>query len=276
MSAKPQLPVELYRDIVNNSVLEFRDYFNLCFASRALSAEATPLLFKNVEIKTYHSFTTGVRTFTESPRLALFVRSLKLQISRRFVQNHPPSAWWPTYSKLLVNSINNMENLRGLSTNCLWELDTPKQHSHRAWTSQLDLPLLESLHISATLHSPVHQYFKRLPTPLPYFEALGLGAIDIRNLDGITSIRCHQLTFPVNHFILPSLKTLEVQSFYRYPNWNFAPNLETLITTKSSEVPEDLVAWQFTKQLKQVGLVYMATDSQVSILHFSASHHVYD
>jgi hypothetical protein len=259
MPNQPQLPVELYRLIVEDPSLTRQDYYNLCFTVQALRSEAHRLLYREVEIKGDEKARLLLRTLNESPNHAIHVRKLSVTVSSDpglYVLN-----WEKTYGPYhLVECINRMVHLQYIMLDDPWIFPAASSLVPfvEPWTFGLVLPELETLCIRGTCLKPLRTYFRLLPTPLPLFTTSSL--VDLSQMDEVTEVRCDGVIKGENK-TLHSLIRLEMGTLpYHHDDWNqmfhdkWAPNLQTLYFSKYlSRIRQD-IQWDsiFASCFKQV------------------------
>ncbi|KIM22979.1 hypothetical protein M408DRAFT_28321 [Serendipita vermifera MAFF 305830] len=257
-TSAPQLPIELYRQIVLDPELTLHDLYSLSLTTHDLSSEAYSALYTRVELRTIHETELALRTFLESDRIVKMVRILSLR---------PLSQYRIDFGRatpVMTRAIHRMENLRELTLGYLWTSDPfgensgaggqemiaggnqsadgggiaqqqvgPRGPGRTAWTRALKIPNIEKLTLDSTTYRPVRDLFGALPNPLPHLVAIR--PMHVRDLVGIRRVSCERVYgrtgegHDADDGTLKDLEVLEVMNFDSYSTQgDWAPNLKTV------------------------------------------------
>lgn len=255
MTANPRLPVELYRPIVRDLILDKQDLSNLALTSRALSSEAYPALYDTITLKDARVTLLVLRTLNDSATLAKLVHTLILRLGM-----HEFEDLWFDFSGKLVGAIHKSTNLKTLCLNYLWATDhrAPTPGKRAAWTRDLNIPHIRTLRIETSTYRPFQDIFGCLPRPLPILQTLRPLHLDW--LDGITHVSCERI-YGHREEQLRDLRVLEVRNLESFAlgDTDWAPNLETFGIV-SGYVGSLSVGWEswsrpfpYLKHVKAIG-----------------------
>jgi hypothetical protein len=277
------LPIELYRQIVLDPVLNLQDLFSLSLTTHALSCEAYLALYSRIELCTLNKTKLALRTFIESDRVVEIVRELLLQPDETFrvdFGKETPS---------MIRAIHRMSNLKALTLGYLWTADPfgeahnmwdaaagpqsqlgPPGPGRTAWTRRLRIPFPERLTINANTYRPIRDLFGELPNPLPHLVCIR--PLNIRDIRGIRRVTCERLygQIPVDEredASLEALECLEIANLDSYPTQNnWAPHLKTVSMIVDGGRGEYFItsrSFEYMKSVKQIGPVVCWQVSEV-------------
>jgi hypothetical protein len=282
----PTLPIELYRQIVFDPVINLQDLLSLSLTTRSLSCEAYLALYSRVELRTSHRTKLALRTFIESDRVVEMVRELLLQPDETFRVDFGKE------TPLMIRAIHRMSNLKALTLGYLWTADPfgeahnmsdaaagPQSHlgppgpGRTAWTRRLQIPYVERLTINANTYRPIRDLFGELPNPLPHLVCIR--PLNIRDIKGIRRVTCERLygQTPVGEkegseeALLDALESLEIANLDSYPTQdNWAPRLKTVSMIVDGGREEYFItarSFEYMKSVKQIGPVVYRQVSEV-------------
>lgn len=226
-TSMPTLPVELLKQIVQDSTLDRSDLYNLCLASRLLFYEASPVLYHTVTLQGARSTKLAVQTFISSPRVAQLVQVLATRSDPDFFD-------FGEVTSQLNDAISNMANLKELRLFYLWTA-SPFHESNQGpaghgWTRSLNLSPIQTLGLSTSLTRPLSDLFGVLPVPLPRLDINR--PVQVRWVQGVRHLRCERIYGnPISPLL--DLNHLEVANIESFPvdNPDWAPNLESMAIT---------------------------------------------
>lgn len=221
-----QLPLELYRDIVNDPCLTKPDLLNLCLTSRDMLAETLPFLYRQIDFSDPKTNELAIRTLSTITQWCGLVQVLLIHVtleSNKWIQEH---------EEAFANTLNAMKRL-----DRLFIIDRRDQLGveRLTWTPRLSLPTtLQCLHFSGLKPaSPLRRQFLQLYNPLRHYVVYGFALCE--DIGSVEHLRCEGIR-ACGWTQLPHLKSLEIP----YPDdtslqllVDFAPNLETLVFTGS-------------------------------------------
>jgi hypothetical protein len=291
-SSAPTLPIELYRQIVLDPVLNLQDLFSLSLTTHALSSEAYSALYRRVELRTSHRTKLALRTFIESDRVVDMVRELSLRPDQTFrveFGKETPS---------MIRAIHRMSSLKELTLGYLWTADPfgeernisdatagpntphgempqpqlgPPGPGRTAWTRGLQIPFIEKLTIEANTYRPIRDLFGTLPNPLPHLVCIR--PLHIRDIKGIRRVSCERLYGKIDERtdseegLLSALECLEIANLDSYPTQNnWAPRLKTVSMIVDGGRGEYFItsrSFEYMKTVKQIGPVVCWQVSEV-------------
>jgi hypothetical protein len=208
----PQIPVDIYRQVVRDTGLSRKDLCNLCLTSRAVSSEAYPALYANIALHSRKNTLSLIKTIQRSPELGSMIRSFTLRLQAPFVD------FYRRESQNLAASINRMTRLRILSLDYPWGASSMK--AARSWTRNISLPNIQSISIETVTYSSVHILFHQLPSPLPQY--ISIQRLPTHAIDGVTRLFCRNI----------------------YGNWSKLHHLKSLVVwdlpLMTSQIPDDI------------------------------------
>lgn len=208
MAQIPQIPADIYRQVVRDTGLSRKDLCNLCLTSRAVSFEAYPALYANIALHHHKSTVSLIKTIQGSPELGSMIRSFTLRLRAPFAD------FYRRESQNLARSITLMTGLRNLHLDYPWGARDMTTTS--CWTRNISLPSVKSISIETVTYSSVHLLFHQLPSPLPQY--ISIQRLPTYAIDGVNRLFCRNI----------------------YGKWTKLPHLESLVVWDLPFMPSDI------------------------------------
>jgi hypothetical protein len=267
----PILPIELFKQIIEDPDLDTFDLYNLCLVSRALLYETSPVLYHTIVLRGARRTKLAIETFISCPRVAKLVQVL---ITRK----DPDFFDFGEVTSELSVAISKLVNLKELRLFYLWTASPYHEASQGAarsgWTRSLNLSHIQKLELATSLTRPLSELFGTLPAPLPSLDINR--PVQVAFVQGVRHLRCERL-YGNPRDPLVDLKHLVVANIDSFPigNEEWAPNFDSMAITGHPTYVQSChwSRWDrlapMIKTVKKVGPIACKDAEDLNVISFS-------